>query len=268
MSVDMVETPDRPLRTPLNSGRTLRSSAMPRRRLALLGALWLAAAACASPVGAVRVDPAVAQRQLARSAITTGEPSWPTRNMLFEHGLFEAFDERPEAAIAELHRAMVASRGGPGPPLRPGRAVLPPRTGGQEPDLSPGGGRLCLRLPVPRGIRGDRRAVRPASQDRGGSLQLGAHRRLRVEGPLGGRPAGRHVHPALRTHRGGLRSGQPARRGPRAVPVHPDGGAGGARSRDALPLAGPRRSRSPPPPDPSIPRDPAGTWWRRASRCR
>ena len=111
MSVDMVETPDRPLRTPLNPGRTLRSSAMPRRRLALLGALWLAAAACASPVGAVRVDPAVAQRQLARSATTTGEPSWPTRNHLAEHGLLEAFDTQPEAAIAELHRAMVASGG-------------------------------------------------------------------------------------------------------------------------------------------------------------
>ena len=114
MSVDMVETPDRPLRTPLNSGRTLRSSAMPRRRLALLGALWLAAAACASPVGAIRVDPAVAQRQLARSATTTGEPSWPTRNVLSEHGLLEAFDTQPEAAIAELHRAMVASGGDPG----------------------------------------------------------------------------------------------------------------------------------------------------------
>ena len=114
MSVDMVETPDRPLRTPLNSGRTLRSSAMPRRRLALLGALWLAAAACASPVGAVRVDPAVAHRQLARSATTTGEPSWPTRNHLAEHDLLEAFDTQPEAAIAELHRAMVASGGDPG----------------------------------------------------------------------------------------------------------------------------------------------------------
>ena len=114
MSVDMVETPDRPLRTPLNSVRTLRSSAMPRRRLALLGALWLAAGACASPVGAVRVDPAVAHRQLARSATTTGEPSWPTRNHLAEHDLLEAFDTQPEAAIAELHRAMVASGGDPG----------------------------------------------------------------------------------------------------------------------------------------------------------
>ena len=81
------------------------------RRLAVLGVLCLTLAACASPVGTVRVDPKVVLRDLGRSAITTGEPSLPTRNVLFEHDLFEAFDQRPEAAIAELHRAMVASRG-------------------------------------------------------------------------------------------------------------------------------------------------------------
>jgi len=81
------------------------------RRLALLGALCLALAACAGPVGTSRVDPKVVLRDLGRSAITTGEPSLPTRNVLYEHGLFEAFDEHPEAAIAELHRAMVATRG-------------------------------------------------------------------------------------------------------------------------------------------------------------
>jgi hypothetical protein len=84
---------------------------MDRRRLAVLGALWLAAAACAGPVGAVRVAPDVAHRQLARGATTTGEPSWPTRNQLAEHGLLDAFERRPEAAIAELHRAMVAAGG-------------------------------------------------------------------------------------------------------------------------------------------------------------
>src|SRR5687767_1575675 len=83
------------------------------RRLALLGVLGLAAAACASPVGAVRVDPTVARRQLTRSATTTGEPSWATRNELAEHGLLETFDSRPEAALAELHRAMVAAGGDP-----------------------------------------------------------------------------------------------------------------------------------------------------------
>ncbi|MFH0342405.1 MAG: esterase/lipase family protein [Chromatiales bacterium] len=86
-------------------------SPMPRRRFALLGALCLALAACAGPVGTVRVDPKVVLRDLGRSAITTGEPSLPTRNVLYERGLFDAFDAHPEATIAELHRAMVASRG-------------------------------------------------------------------------------------------------------------------------------------------------------------
>jgi len=81
------------------------------RRLALLGALCLALAACAGPVSTSRVDPKVVLRELDQSAITSGKPSLPTRNVLYEHGLFEAFDDRPAAAIAELHRAMVAARG-------------------------------------------------------------------------------------------------------------------------------------------------------------
>jgi hypothetical protein len=82
-----------------------------RRRLALLGALCLALAACAGPVYTTRADPKVVLRELDQSAITSGEPSLPTRNVLYEHGLFEAFGERPAAAIAELHRAMVAAQG-------------------------------------------------------------------------------------------------------------------------------------------------------------
>ncbi|HYS17120.1 MAG TPA: hypothetical protein VET45_09380 [Candidatus Binatia bacterium] len=82
-------------------------------RLALLGALCLTLAACAGPVGTVRSDPKVVLHDLSRSATTTGEPSLRTRNVLFEHGLFDAFDERPEAVIAELHRAMVATQGDP-----------------------------------------------------------------------------------------------------------------------------------------------------------
>ena len=91
----------------------------PRRRqrhahwLALTCALGLALAACVGPVGTVRVDPKVVQADLGRSAITTGEPSWPTRNVLFERGLFDAFDKQPAAALAELHRAMVAAQGEP-----------------------------------------------------------------------------------------------------------------------------------------------------------
>jgi hypothetical protein len=62
-------------------------------------------------VGAARVDPKVVLADLGRSAVATGEPSFPTRNVLFEQGRFEAFEKDPEATIADLHRAMVASQG-------------------------------------------------------------------------------------------------------------------------------------------------------------
>src|SRR5262245_41037189 len=77
----------------------------------LLGGLCLTLAACAGPVGANRVDSKTVLRNLGRSAVATGEPSLQTRNVLFEHGLFEAFANDPEATIAVLHRAMVASQG-------------------------------------------------------------------------------------------------------------------------------------------------------------
>ena len=83
------------------------------RRLLLLGALGLVVSACAGPISAKRVEPRVVLQDLARSAVTTEEPSWPTRNVLFEHGLFDAFEERPDAALGALHRTMVAAGGDP-----------------------------------------------------------------------------------------------------------------------------------------------------------
>jgi hypothetical protein len=59
------------------------------------------------------VDPKVVQADLGRSATTTGEPSWPTRNVLFERGLADAFAAEPEATLAALHRTMVAAQGEP-----------------------------------------------------------------------------------------------------------------------------------------------------------
>lgn len=79
----------------------------------LLGALCLLLAACASPISAIRADSKDVQYDLARSAVTTGGPSWPTRNVLFEQGLFDDFRERPEATIAKLHRKMVEESGNP-----------------------------------------------------------------------------------------------------------------------------------------------------------
>src|SRR5262245_4638151 len=86
-------------------------SSTPRHRVPLIGALCLALAACAGPVGANRVDPKVVHKDVGRSAVTTGEPSLATRNVLFEHGLFDAFDANPEGTIGELHRTMVAAGG-------------------------------------------------------------------------------------------------------------------------------------------------------------
>jgi hypothetical protein len=82
-------------------------------RFEILAGLSLALAACAGPVGTTRVDPTVVQADLTHSAVSTGEPSWPTRNVLFERGLFDAFGERAEEVLTELHRTMVAGGGDP-----------------------------------------------------------------------------------------------------------------------------------------------------------
>jgi pimeloyl-ACP methyl ester carboxylesterase len=79
----------------------------------LFAVLGLTLAACAGPVQAIRDDPKVVHAEHARSAVATGEPSLPTRNVLFELGFFDRFAERPETALADLHRAMVASGGDP-----------------------------------------------------------------------------------------------------------------------------------------------------------
>jgi pimeloyl-ACP methyl ester carboxylesterase len=79
----------------------------------LLAVFGLAFAACTAPVYSIRVDPKVVHGDLAQSAVTTGDPSLPTRNVLFELGLFDQFAERPEAVLAHLHQAMVASGGDP-----------------------------------------------------------------------------------------------------------------------------------------------------------
>jgi len=64
-------------------------------------------------VRAVRVDRSVAHRDITRSAITTDEPSWVTRDVLIERGLVDDYEERPEVALAELHRDMVVAKGDP-----------------------------------------------------------------------------------------------------------------------------------------------------------
>ena len=81
--------------------------------LVLLCALCVALGACAGPVGTTRADPKVVQAELARSATTTGDPSWPTRNVLYENGLFDLFDDRPADALEQMHKLMMATQGDP-----------------------------------------------------------------------------------------------------------------------------------------------------------
>jgi hypothetical protein len=68
-------------------------------------------AACANPVSAVRVDPKTVYGELSQSAVATGKPSTPTRNVLLERGLLETFDEKPETALTALHKSMVSTGG-------------------------------------------------------------------------------------------------------------------------------------------------------------
>lgn len=82
-------------------------------RLLVLAMVGLTIAACGSPVRAVRVDRTTAHRDLTRSAVTTGEPSWATRDVLLERGLLEGFEEQPTETLAALHHAMVAERANP-----------------------------------------------------------------------------------------------------------------------------------------------------------
>jgi pimeloyl-ACP methyl ester carboxylesterase len=82
-------------------------------RYAAMVMLGVALAACAGPVGTNRTDPKTVLHDLARSATTTGEPSWQTRNVLLEQGLFEEFDERPEEVLGALHKTMVTTGGDP-----------------------------------------------------------------------------------------------------------------------------------------------------------
>jgi pimeloyl-ACP methyl ester carboxylesterase len=91
----------------------MRQTTVPGRWLTALMAVGLLLAACASPVGTNRTDPKVVLRELGQSATTTGQPTWQTRNVLFEQGMFAEFEERPEDVLAALHKAMVAADGDP-----------------------------------------------------------------------------------------------------------------------------------------------------------
>jgi hypothetical protein len=93
----------------------MRAAGCPRHivTLVLLLTLSVALGACLGPVGTTRADPKVVQAELARSATTTGDPSWSTRNVLYENGLFDLFADHPEDALAQMHKLMMATQGDP-----------------------------------------------------------------------------------------------------------------------------------------------------------
>jgi pimeloyl-ACP methyl ester carboxylesterase len=71
-------------------------------RLATLAAVVLLATACATPVGVTRVSTHAVQRLLTASALSTGEPSEWSKQVLRRTDLLERFESDPAAALAEL----------------------------------------------------------------------------------------------------------------------------------------------------------------------
>ena len=68
---------------------------------ALLGALALASA-CATPIGVTRGDTQTLYRTLTRSALSAGQPSVPTEQLLQRLGLVKRFEDDPVATLEEL----------------------------------------------------------------------------------------------------------------------------------------------------------------------
>jgi pimeloyl-ACP methyl ester carboxylesterase len=83
------------------------------RKLALLLAVLLLTACTSSPVGVDRVDRSDVHRRLTRSALSTGEVSIFTRNILLEANLAALFEDDPEKALERLHDLAVSGSGGP-----------------------------------------------------------------------------------------------------------------------------------------------------------
>ena len=76
--------------------------------------LGLLLAACSSsPVGVTRMHPSDVDRRLTRSALSTGQVSTFTRNVLLETNLEGLMEDDPERALEKLHDIAVSGSGGP-----------------------------------------------------------------------------------------------------------------------------------------------------------
>ena len=95
-----------------------RSSAWPVNRrhiatLALLALASLVSACSSSPVTVTRVDARDVHRRLTQSALSEGQLSTYTRNVLLETDLSTLYDNEPELALERLHDLAVSGSGGP-----------------------------------------------------------------------------------------------------------------------------------------------------------
>jgi len=79
------------------------------RASALLAALALLAGCVGIPVGVTRADPRTVHRNLTANALSVGEPSLDTRNVLDRMDLVETFDSEPAQALAKLRELALAS---------------------------------------------------------------------------------------------------------------------------------------------------------------
>jgi pimeloyl-ACP methyl ester carboxylesterase len=91
--------------------RAVRSGGV--RTIILLIVVLLGAACTSSPVGVTRVDPTDVHRRLTQSALSTGQLSILTRNVLLEANLADLFEDDPEKALERLHDLAVSGSGGP-----------------------------------------------------------------------------------------------------------------------------------------------------------
>jgi pimeloyl-ACP methyl ester carboxylesterase len=75
-----------------------------RRSWSLALSLVLLVGCATVPVSVERVDPRTVHRNLTANALTVGEPSLATRNVLFERNLEKTYDAKPEEALSQLHQ--------------------------------------------------------------------------------------------------------------------------------------------------------------------
>src|SRR3954469_7209036 len=72
----------------------------------------LLAVGCAGPINVERVDHATVHQELTRNVLSAHTLSDQTRNVLRQRYLTDEFQERPEYAIADLHKVVAEGGGG------------------------------------------------------------------------------------------------------------------------------------------------------------